>query len=60
MCTLNFYLCQFGWLILISIHGTDYYVFKNYLDKFIIIFIDDILEYLKMKEKHEYHLKITL
>jgi len=46
--------------MLISIHGTDDYVFKNYLDKFIIMFIDDILEYSKMKEEHEDHLKITL
>jgi len=46
--------------MLISIHGTDDYVFKNYLDKFIIMFIDDILEYSKMKEEHEGHLKITL
>jgi len=46
--------------MLIRIHGTDDYVLKNYLAKFIIMFIDDILEYLKMKEEHEDHLKITL
>lgn len=28
-------------------------VFKNYLDKFVIVFIDDILVYSKSKEKHK-------
>nr|GEW35196.1 putative reverse transcriptase domain-containing protein [Tanacetum cinerariifolium] len=32
-------------------------VCKPYLDKFVIVFIDDILIYLKNKEKHEEHLK---
>nr|GEU62115.1 putative reverse transcriptase domain-containing protein [Tanacetum cinerariifolium] len=35
-------------------------VCKPYLDKFVIIFIDDILIYLKNKEKHEGHLKLIL
>ena len=35
-------------------------VFKPYLDKFIIVFIDDILVYSKSKEEHVQHLKITL
>lgn len=35
-------------------------VFKNYLDKFVILFIDDILIYPKKKEEHEKHLKIFL
>ena len=35
-------------------------VFKPYLDKFIIVFIDDILVYLKSEEEHTQHLRITL
>nr|GEU68746.1 putative reverse transcriptase domain-containing protein [Tanacetum cinerariifolium] len=35
-------------------------VCKPYLDKFIILFIDDILIYSKRKEEHEEHLKINL
>ncbi|GJX50038.1 putative reverse transcriptase domain-containing protein [Tanacetum coccineum] len=35
-------------------------VCKPYLDKFIIIFIDDILIYSKSKEEHEVHLRIVL
>ncbi|GJQ94701.1 putative reverse transcriptase domain-containing protein [Tanacetum coccineum] len=35
-------------------------VCKPYLDKFIIVFIDDILIYLMSKEEHEVHLKTIL
>ncbi|GKC25174.1 putative reverse transcriptase domain-containing protein [Tanacetum coccineum] len=35
-------------------------VCKPYLDKFIIVFIDDILIYSKSKEDHEEHLKLIL
>ncbi|GJW85864.1 putative reverse transcriptase domain-containing protein [Tanacetum coccineum] len=35
-------------------------VCKLYLDKFFILFIDDILIYLKLKEDHEVHLKLVL
>ncbi|GJW74163.1 putative reverse transcriptase domain-containing protein [Tanacetum coccineum] len=35
-------------------------VCKPYLDKFVIVFIDDILIYSKMKEDHENHLKLML
>nr|GEY82926.1 putative reverse transcriptase domain-containing protein [Tanacetum cinerariifolium] len=35
-------------------------VCKPYLDKFVIVFIDDILVYSKDEEEHEKHLKITL
>ncbi|GJV05105.1 putative reverse transcriptase domain-containing protein [Tanacetum coccineum] len=35
-------------------------VCKPYLDKFVIVFIDDILIYSKSKEDHEDHLKLVL
>ncbi|GJZ57247.1 putative reverse transcriptase domain-containing protein, partial [Tanacetum coccineum] len=35
-------------------------VCKPYLDKFVIVFIDDILVYSKDEEEHEKHLKIVL
>jgi hypothetical protein len=30
-------------------------VFREYLDKFVIVFLDDILIYSKSKEEHEQH-----
>ena len=35
-------------------------VFEGYADKFIIVFIDDILLYLHTVEEHESYLKIVL
>jgi len=35
-------------------------VFYEYLDKFIIIFLDDILVYSKSEEEHEHHLSLVL
>ena len=35
-------------------------VLHKYLDKFVVVFIDDILIYSKSKEEHEEHLKIVL
>nr|GFC10296.1 retrotransposon protein, putative, Ty3-gypsy subclass [Tanacetum cinerariifolium] len=35
-------------------------IFHEYLDKFVIVFIDDILVYTKMKEEHEEHLRIVV
>ena len=34
--------------------------FGPYLDKFVIVFIDDILVYSSSKEEHAEHLRITL
>ncbi|GJW12023.1 putative reverse transcriptase domain-containing protein [Tanacetum coccineum] len=36
------------------------WVCKSYLDKFMIVFIDDIMIYSKSKEEHEEHLKLIL
>ena len=35
-------------------------IFSQYLDKFVLVFIDDILVYSKMEEEHEEHLRIVL
>jgi hypothetical protein len=35
-------------------------VFMNYLDKFVVAFIDDILVYSQNKEGHEEHLRKVL
>jgi hypothetical protein len=35
-------------------------VFRNYLDQFVIVFLDDILVYSKREEEHEQHLRMVL
>jgi hypothetical protein len=35
-------------------------VFMEYLDKFVVVFIDDILIFYKMEEEHEKHLRMVL
>src|SRR5512136_2028050 len=35
-------------------------VFMEYLDKFVVVFIDDILIYSRTKEEHEEHLRLAL
>ena len=35
-------------------------IFGKYLDKFVLVFIDDILVYSKNKEEHEEHLCVVL
>ena len=35
-------------------------IFSRYLDKFVLVFIDDILVYSKNKEEHEEHLRVVL
>ena len=35
-------------------------VFSKYLDKFVLVFLDDILVYSKNEEEHEEHLRLTL
>jgi hypothetical protein len=35
-------------------------VFMEYLDKFVVVFIDDILVFSKTEEEHETHLRLVL
>jgi hypothetical protein len=35
-------------------------IFNEYLDKFVIVFLDDILIYSKLEEEHEKHLRMVL
>jgi hypothetical protein len=35
-------------------------VFMEYLDKFVVVFIDDILIFSKTEEEHEKHLRMVL
>jgi hypothetical protein len=35
-------------------------VFREYLDKFVIVFLDEIIIYSKSEEKHEHHLRMVL
>ena len=35
-------------------------VFKQFLDQFVILFIDDVLVYSKSEEEHEQHLRVVL
>ena len=35
-------------------------VFRLYLDEFVVVFIDDILIYSKIKEEHAKHLRLVI
>jgi hypothetical protein len=35
-------------------------LFMDYLDKFVVVFIDDILVYSRSEEEHEEHLRLVL
>jgi hypothetical protein len=35
-------------------------IFTEYLDKFVMLFIDDILIYSRSEEEHEEHLRLVL
>ena len=35
-------------------------VFMDYLDKFVVVFIDDILVFFKNEEEHEEHLRLVM
>lgn len=34
-------------------------VFKPYLDQFVVVFVDDILSYLRSSDEHEKHLHLA-
>jgi hypothetical protein len=35
-------------------------VFRDYLDRFVIVFLEDIVMYSKSEEEHEQHLRMVL
>lgn len=35
-------------------------VYQEYLDKFVLIFLDEILIYSRSEEEHNYHLRLAL
>jgi hypothetical protein len=37
-----------------------YKIFMEYLDKFVVVFIDDILVYSRSEEEHEGHFRLVL
>lgn len=57
----EFLVMSFGWTNAFAIFmDMMNKVFKAYLDKFVIVFFDDILVNLRNQEKHEQHLRIML
>ena len=43
-----------------SVSGCHNKVFMEFLDKFVVVFIDDILVYSKNEEEHKEHLRLVL
>ncbi|KAL4021204.1 hypothetical protein IC575_019996 [Cucumis melo] len=56
----EFIVMSFGLANARGVYGLDERVFREFLDTFVIVFIDDILIYSKTEAEHEEHLRIVL
>nr|GEW96509.1 putative reverse transcriptase domain-containing protein [Tanacetum cinerariifolium] len=56
----NYYHQPEGWTGCLGTRPRSFAMRRSYLDKFVIVFIDDILIYSRTKEEHEMHLGLIL
>ncbi|KAL4034965.1 hypothetical protein IC575_003639 [Cucumis melo] len=56
----EFIVMSFGLTNARRVYGLDERVFREFLDTFVIVFIDDILIYSKTEAEHEEHLRMVL
>src|SRR5271167_1562300 len=64
MGSMNFWLCPFGLAIIANAPSTFQTlmncVLRSYIDKFVLIYIDDLLIYSNSPEEHRHHLRLVL